>query len=74
MKRTARRRRSSTPNHSFVPSVATAAVDERMAGMNPAAAATTPFLSSGVCMAMESGATADLTPNAKEQTREKVNE
>ena len=31
--------RSSTPNHSLVPSVATAAVEERMAGMIPAAAA-----------------------------------
>ena len=39
MNKTLKSLRSSTPNHSLVPSVATAAVDERIAGTIPAAAA-----------------------------------
>jgi len=50
---------SSTPNHSLVPSVATAAVDERIAGMNPAAAVARVLLTSGVWTAER----AVLTPS-----------
>ena len=64
MKRTPKRRRSSTPNHSPVPSVATAAVEERIAGMAPATAARTPFLTSGTCMAMLRAEVLLATPNA----------
>ena len=39
MKSTDKSLRSSTPNHSLVPSVATAAVEETIAGITPAAAA-----------------------------------
>lgn len=42
-KRTPRRRRSSTPNHSPVPSVATAAVELMMTGTAPATAAAIPL-------------------------------
>ena len=39
MNKTVRRRISSTPNHSLVPSVAIAALEEMIAGTIPAAAA-----------------------------------
>jgi hypothetical protein len=74
MNKTPRRRRSSTPYHSFVPSVAKAADEAKMAGMTPAAAAIKPFFASTGVEAMER---ADLTPKAgnnndKEEGREKT--
>ena len=53
---------SSTPNHSFVPSVAIAAVEERIAGMKPAAAAMAPLVKSPLTALRAVGATSRAIP------------